>query len=131
MKKLTEIEGDMLRLTPDGKKLAEDLRAGRGDDGSFDQAIQSLIDKGLMTRDGDNLSITEKGEAVYRAFAAVEAAANTKLADILAVHDQLELRDEIKRIELRDEIKRILDSDQDATVENGIAIARPKGGSNW
>ena len=53
---------------------------------------------------------------------AVACAANTKLADVMAVHDQLELYDEIKRI---------LDSDQDVTVKNGIAIARPKGGSNW
>jgi hypothetical protein len=66
MTKLFEIEGDMIRLTPEGHKRAEDLQAGRIIvDDDFDASIQSLIDKGLMVRVGDNLQITPKGEHVY------------------------------------------------------------------
>jgi hypothetical protein len=45
-----------------------------------------------------------------------------EMAQFLAVHDQLELRDEIERI---------LNSDHDVSVKDGIATALPKNGSNW
>lgn len=67
MTKLFEIHDGFIKLTPQGQKLAEDLRAGHiVIDKSFDESLQGLIDKGLMVRVGDNLQVTEKGAHIYR-----------------------------------------------------------------
>jgi predicted transcriptional regulator len=63
MTKLVEIEGDMIRLTPEGHEYAEGLIMT---DKTFDASIQALIDKGLAVRVGDGIQITEKGACVYR-----------------------------------------------------------------
>lgn len=175
MTKLVEFEGDMIRLTPEGEKLAEDVRAGRVIiDDFFDKAIQNMLDHGLIERVGEDFQLTPKGKHVYHelmkggytlsgqnrmtlislaahartrhrhepqlttepsgskgiasrqggksaagqsskearthqahigvtlkhltpAEHAVECAANMKLADVMAIHDQLELCDAIKR----------------------------------
>lgn len=116
----------MIQLTPEGWKLADELNAGHIDvDAFFDKAIQHMIDNGLRERVGpDSFQITPKGLHIYHrvrhmtpAEHAVECAANMKLSDFMAAHDQLELSDEIQRI---------LDTDCDVVVKDGIATARPK-----
>lgn len=68
MTKLIELEGDMIRLTPEGDKLAAEVRAGRINvDEFFERAIQNMIDNGLIERcGGENVQLTEKGAHVYR-----------------------------------------------------------------
>lgn len=67
MTKLVEFEGDMIRLTPDGEKLAAELRAGRITvDEFFDKTIENMLDSGLIEKCGGGLQITEKGAQVYR-----------------------------------------------------------------
>ena len=67
MTKLVEFEGDMIRLTPDGVKLAAELRAGRITvDEFFDKTIENMLDSGLIEKCGGGLQITEKGAQVYR-----------------------------------------------------------------
>jgi hypothetical protein len=66
MTKLVEFEGDTIRLTPEGEKLAEDLQAGRiVVDEFFDKAIQNMIDNGLLERVGEDFQITPKGAHIY------------------------------------------------------------------
>jgi hypothetical protein len=69
MIKLIEFEGDEIRLTPEGVKLADDLHAGRVNvDEFFDRAIQNMIDQGLLERVGeDGFQITPKGAHIYHA----------------------------------------------------------------
>ena len=67
MTKLVEFEGDMIRLTPDGEKLAKDVREGRVTiDDFFDKTIQAMIDKGLIDDlGGGHYQLTPKGVHVY------------------------------------------------------------------
>lgn len=67
MTKLVEFEGDMIRLTPEGEKVAEDLRAGKITvDKFFDKTIQNMIDCGLIEDiGGGHFQITPKGVQIY------------------------------------------------------------------
>lgn len=66
MTKLVDFDGDMIRLTPEGEKLAEDVRAGRVViDDFFDKAIQNMLDHGLIERVGEDFQLTPKGKHVY------------------------------------------------------------------
>ena len=63
---LVEFADDMIRLTPDGEKFADELRAGRIDmDTFFDKIIQDMIDSGLIEESEGGVRITEKGERIY------------------------------------------------------------------
>jgi hypothetical protein len=68
MTRLVEFEGDMIRLTPDGEKLADDLNTGKITvDDFFDKTIQNMIDNGLIEHvDEDHFQITHKGAIIYR-----------------------------------------------------------------
>jgi Mn-dependent DtxR family transcriptional regulator len=69
MTKLVEFEGDMIRLTPEGEKLADDLNTGKITvDDYFDKTIQNMIDNGLIEKVGeDHYQLTPKGKDTYRA----------------------------------------------------------------
>lgn len=67
MTKLVEFEGDAIRLTPEGAKLADDLQAGKITvDTFFDKTIQNMIDCGLIEDvGGGQYQITPKGAQIY------------------------------------------------------------------
>lgn len=56
---------DVCDGTPEGKLAANLKAAGRIVVDDFDGALQNLLDKGLIVRNGDNVEITTKGTLFF------------------------------------------------------------------
>ena len=56
---------DACGSTPEGKLAANLKAAGRIVVDDFDDALQNLLDKGLVVRNGDNIELTTKGALFF------------------------------------------------------------------
>ncbi len=56
---------DACDSTPEGKLAANLKAAGRIVVDDFDDALQNLLDKGLVVRNGDNIELTTKGALFF------------------------------------------------------------------